>query len=1366
METSDEAPSSMMSRQDMYKRAVGGTWVVTCTLKGVDVDFIVDTGSRVTIMCESDLERIMGRVDQLVDTTSWLKLKAANDLDMPYIGYLEMDLTVFGQTLPKRGILIRRDSKTDGSRPGLLGMNILGELPQFKQMQNIEPVQQPSRALARVAGCRDIPLPPQSISRIDVTGPSKPGTAIIEPLPVAPNRSIYVVPTVVDCDTGRYQVEVVNTADTVILLHPRAVLGSVCEVEIVNSGTDIQFQLSSENVLQVDVCSVDQKQFLDEFGSPSNKSQQFSSVEQVPLSHLPRDQQHQVRDLLFRHKDVFAADEDDLGLTSTVRHSIPTLDDQPVRQPYRRIPPNQLEEVKQHIRQLLNRGIVRESTSPYASQMVLVRKKNGKLRLCIDFRALNAKTRKDAYPLPRIEETLDSLGGAKYFSTIDLQSAYNQLEIVEEDRHKTAFNSPLGLLEYNRMAFGLCNAPGSFQRLMQIVFRDELFAGVLVFLDDIMVYSDTLDSHLARLDLVLQKLREHGLKVEPQKCCFLQTSVRYLGHVLSAEGVATDFEKTKAVSEWPIPNNARELRAFIGTCSFYRRYIKGFSKIASPLQALINADPHKGARRRKGRQHVKSGLSVGHEQQRAPKWCWDLSCQEAFDALKQALCSAPILAYADFSQPFVLEVDASFHGFGAVLSQKQEGNLRVIAYASRCLRGSERNDANYSSMKLELAGLKWAITEKFRDFLLGSHFTVYTDNNPLCYVMTTAKLGATEQRWVAQLSQFNFDIVYRPGRQNGAADGLSRKGTDGEYCKIEKEEVSKILGVTVIPSELFVPLTKMAVEMFSVHVNELEALVEPCSTALPVLSKGELRELQQQDSLLKSVWKYFQMGRKPTRTEQDSLELQIVIRQWKYLQEHDGLLYRVIRNPRTGCALRQLLLPSVLKSQILEELHNKLGHQGSERTEELIRERCYWPRMHQEIRQYVSKCERCAVAKAPAPVRVPMRHLSATRPLELVAMDFTVLEPAANGVENVLVVTDVFTKFAIAVPCRNQKATTTAKALVKEWFFRYGIPERLHSDQGRNFEAKVVQALYNMYGIKKSRTTPFSPQGNGQCERLNRTLHDLLRTLPAEKKRKWPEYLPELLYAYNSSVHASTGFSPFYLMFGRQPRLPVDVILGNQETEAGGDQWIELHRKRLVGAYQKAGECLQEESSKRKERWDQRAKDVPLETGTLVYLRDRRNVGRNKIGDYHRPEIYEIVGRQSHTYGIKPVQGRAKVKWVNRREIHPCPQGQMRTKTVYCKRNYKQNQFFKHSTLRKEDSDSSSSEEPEIHLPLMETTPTLHEDSVNDSSLADTDNSDHDSSQSESDSPVLRRSARTTAGHHSNLYHLPRSTLSTNNMYL
>jgi transposase InsO family protein len=670
-------------------------------------------------------------------------------------------------------------------------------------------------------------------------------------------------------------------------------------------------------------------------------------------------------------------------------------------------------------------------------------------------------------------------------------------------------------------------------------------------------------------------------------------------------------------------------------------------------------------------------------------------------------------------------------------------------------------------MKLELAGLKWAITEKFRDYLIGSQFTVYTDNNPLCYVMTSAKLGATEQRWVAQLSQFRFDIVYQPGRQNGAADGLSRKGRCGEYCKIEKEEVSKILGVTVIPCDLLVPLTKMAVDMVSVPVNELEAMIEPCSTVLPVLTKGELGDLQKQDPVLKAVWKYFQMGRKPTRNEQDSPELRIVIRQWKYLQEHDGLLYRVVRNPRTGCVLRQLLLPSGLKSQVLEELHNKLGHQGSERTEELIRERCYWPRMHQEIRHYISLCERCAVAKQPTQPRVPMRHLSATRPLELVAMDFTVLEPASNGIENVLVITDVFTKFAVAVPCRNQKATTTAKALVKEWFFRYGIPERLHSDQGRNFEAKVVQVLYNMYGIKKSRTTPFSPQGNGQCERLNRTLHDLLRTLPAEKKRKWPEYLPELLYAYNSSVHASTGFSPFYLMFGRQPRLPVDVILGIPESEAAGDQWIELHRKRLVDAYQKAGECLQAESSKRKERWDQKAKDIPLETGTLVYLRDRRNVGRNKIGDYHRSEIYEILGRQAHTYGIKPAQGRGKIKWVNRREIHPCHPGQMRTKTGNRMWNAKQQKASKHSTARQEDSVSSSSgEDCELHMPLLESTPTQYEDSVSDSNLADTENSDVDSAHSEQNSPVLRRSVRTTAGRHSNLYNLPRSVLATQNLYI
>ena len=343
-----------------------------------------------------------------------------------------------------------------------------------------------------------------------------------------------------------------------------------------------------------------------------------------------------------------------------------TQDDIPVNQRYRRIPPNQFEEVKEHLQMLLKRGVIRPSQSNYASPVVLVQKKSGALRLCVDYRFLNSKLKKDAYPLPRIEESLDALGGAKYFSTLDLASAYNQVELHPEDRHKTAFTTPMGLFEYNRMPFGLCNAPATFQRLMQNIFREDLLQTLLVYLDDIIVFGGSMEEHLKRLENVFLKLRRHGLKIEAAKCKFFQSQVSYLGHIVSAEGVSSDRAKPEAVAKWPTPRTLKELRSFLGFASYYRRFVAGFAQIATPLHKLV-AEVSEGAKKKK------AAIS---------KDLWEGKCQESFDALRHALTTASVLAYPDYTKPFVVETDASDKGLGAVLSQKQGGRIRVIAYAS------------------------------------------------------------------------------------------------------------------------------------------------------------------------------------------------------------------------------------------------------------------------------------------------------------------------------------------------------------------------------------------------------------------------------------------------------------------------------------------------------------------------------------------------------------------------------------------------------------------------------------------------------------------------------------------------------------
>ena len=484
----------------------------------------------------------------------------------------------------------------------------------------------------------------------------------------------------------------------------------------------------------------------------------------------------------------------DLGYTEAVKHRIPVTLEVPIAQPYRRIPQSQFEDVRQHIQELADKGVIRPSSSPYASPIVIVRKKDGSIRLCVDYRKLNAITRRDAFPLPRIDETLDAIGGASFFSTLDLASGYHQVAMHEDDQEKTAFTTPFGLWEFKRMPFGLSGAPATFQRLMQSSMNDLILRILLVYLDDVLVFSRDLKEHLKRLETVFTRLRQIGLKLNPEKCRFGARNVNYLGHVISEEGIATDPGKISAVNDWPIPKTTRELRSFLGLASYYRRFVSKFADIARPLhQVTAKANADHGYSK-------KELVSIASY--------WNRECQLAFNALKSALTTTPVLGYADFSLPFQLEVDASFSGLGAILSQEQPEGRRVIAYASRSLRPNERNMNNYSSFKLELLGLKWAVTEKFRGYLLGAQCTVVTDNNPLSHLQS-AKLGAIEQRWAAELALFDLHIKYRPGKLNTNADALPRhpvhmpsgpEETEVACCQLEV--VLQETSISTVPPDL------------------------------------------------------------------------------------------------------------------------------------------------------------------------------------------------------------------------------------------------------------------------------------------------------------------------------------------------------------------------------------------------------------------------------------------------------------------------------------------------------------------------------------------------------------------------------------
>eukprot|EP01117_Protostelium_nocturnum_P013214 TRINITY_DN4915_c0_g1_i4.p1 TRINITY_DN4915_c0_g1~~TRINITY_DN4915_c0_g1_i4.p1 ORF type:complete len:1172 (+),score=124.10 TRINITY_DN4915_c0_g1_i4:812-4327(+) len=883
---------------------------------------------------------------------------------------------------------------------------------------------------------------------------------------------------------------------------------------------------------------------------------------------LTDEQKMQLRKLLLRNADCFATELRHMERVKGWKHSINTGSADPIRARPNRQTFFHQGQIRDFVRTHKSDGLIRDSTSPWAAPLVMVPKPDGSTRVCVDFRKLNSVTTKDVYPLPRIDETLESLSSAVYLSSMDMIAGYWQMEIEEEDKHKTAFITREGLYEWNVMPMGLTNAPASFQRMMNHMINGISFEWAMVYLDDLIIYSKSWEEHLTHLEEIFTRMRKLKLRAKVSKCKFAFHEMKYLGHIVSKDGIRADPEKIKIMEEFVTPKNTQAVYRFVGIASYYRRFIKGFAEIAEPLHRLTR-------------------LNV--------PFVWTEECEKAFQELKNRLISQPILRHPNFSKPFIIATDASKVDISAILSQKDERGLEyVIAYSSRLLSDSERR---YSTPDRECLAVYWGI-ETYRMYVYGTEFTIISDHSPLQYLSTIEPKGV-RGKWQMELQAYNFKVVHKAGKLHTNADGLTRldRGEVNEVVEIEKEEGNNLV--------------------------ELD------------LSDDRIAQLQREDPVLIQIIRYLEEG-EITVSRETAANWINWVRDFKL---SGGILYRLsYQNNGIGNGNDRLVIPSVLKIQVLESTHNDLwgGHMGVAKTYHRLQLRYYWKSMWEDVKLHVLHCTSCGKRKKAKHVSLPITPIVSSYPFELVSVDFIgPFKRTRKGNRYVAVFVDHFSKWMELKACRDNTAESAAKALVDEVINRHGTPPKLLSDRGGEFTSIMSQRLYKLFEIYKLNTTPYHPQTNGGNERSHGTLYDILsHYINQSTHSDWDEFLSFARFAYNTCVHTATGFTPYFIVHAREAQTPLSLWLEReQEMEPERLKMEELAWElfnKAQKAYSIAAMVHAQNAQRISSQGNLRTINNPFQVGQWVlhyYPRGLMKEKQRKMGfPYHGPyRILEII---------------------------------------------------------------------------------------------------------------------------------------------
>src|SRR6267154_1965864 len=766
--------------------------------------------------------------------------------------------------------------------------------------------------------------------------------------------------------------------------------------------------------------------------------------------------------------------------------------------------PVELEALCKFLDENIATGQLRSSSSPHGAPVLFVKKKDGSLRLCVDFRGLNKITKKDRYPLPLISDLLDSPSHAKVYSKIDLRSAYHLIRVAEGDEWKTTFRTRYGSYEWLVMPEGLTNAPAAFQRFVNSVFADMLDICVVVYLDDILVYSANLDDHREHIREVLRRLRLHGLYAKPEKCQFHSDSVEYLGYLLSPQGLTMSPDKIQTVCDWPEPRKVKDIQSFLGFANFYRRFIYNYSDIVVPLTRLTRKDT---------------------------PWNFTDDCRRAFTALKTAFTTAPVLTHWMPDVPIVVETDASNYAIAGILSvQCPDNELRPVAFYSRTLTPPE---LNYDTHDKELLAIYEAF-HSWRHYLEGSSspIDVVTDHKNLEYFATTKLLSRRQARWSEYLHQFNLAVRFRPGKLGAKPDALTRrwdvypKEGDKDYARVNPHNFKPMftqeqLASSLRASTLAAPVLRAAVimDIELLHKDILSALPSDTFASELLSSSNDPRWTVDAEGFLR----------------QDNRI---------YVPDTNDLRLRVLRYTHD---------------------HPLSGHFGQNRTLELLRREYTWPGVRTFVKDYVKSCTTCARAKVPRhkPYGMLKELPIPEKPLNFISMDFIEQLPDSDGFTAILVVIDRLSKQAVFIPTHDTiTSPELARLFLLHIFSKHGVPAHVTSDRGTKFVSHFFRSLGKALDIRLHFTSGYHPEGDGQTEHANQTLEQYLRMYCNYQQDNWAELLPLAEFAYNNAPSATTGVSPFFANKGYHPN--ITIYPNCESTSARAEEYTmnldELHQ--------------------------------------------------------------------------------------------------------------------------------------------------------------------------------------------------------------